>query len=122
VQPRRAAILLGALLLVVAGAGCSHTVATHDGSVQVALTEYRLSPQSIRTQEGVLTIDVHNYGRLTHNLVVTRGTKTAGSTQPIRPGQTAELVVVVAPGKYLLLSTILSDRDLGIYGTLTVTR
>ena len=30
--------------------------------------------------------------------------------------------MAVTPGKYLMLSTILSDRDLGIYGTLTVTR
>ena len=90
--------------------------------MQIALTEYRLIPQSIRSPQGELAISVHNYGRLTHNLVVTRGTKTTGSTEPIRPGQTAELLLAVTPGKYLMLSTILSDRDLGIYGTLTVTR
>jgi hypothetical protein len=90
--------------------------------VQIALTEYRLIPQSIRTPQGELSISVHNYGRLTHNFVVTRGTKTTGSTEPIRPGESAELLVAVTPGKYLMLSTILSDRDLGIYGTLTVTR
>ena len=90
--------------------------------MQIALTEYRLIPQSIRSPQGELAISVHNYGRLTHNFVVTRGTKTAGSTEPIRPGQTAEILLAVTPGKYLMLSTILSDRDLGIYGTLTVTR
>jgi uncharacterized cupredoxin-like copper-binding protein len=76
----------------------------------------------VRATAGRLTIYAHNYGRLTHNLVVTRGTHTTGSTQPIRPGQTSQLVVKLAPGKYLMASTILSDRDLGIYGTLTVTR
>jgi hypothetical protein len=90
--------------------------------VQIALTEYRLIPQSVRTQRGELVIAVHNYGRLTHNFVVTRGRKTTGSTEPIRPGQTAQLDLELTPGKYLMLSTILSDRDLGIYGTLTVTR
>jgi hypothetical protein len=120
--PRRAAILLGVLTLLLAGAGCGHGATARDGAVQVALTEYRLIPQSIRTQQGELAISVHNYGRLTHNLVVTRGRKTTGSTEPIRPGQTAQLLLAVTPGKYLMLSTILSDRDLGIYGTLTVTR
>jgi hypothetical protein len=122
VQPRRAAILLGLLTLLLAGAGCGHSATAHDGSVRIGLTEYRLIPQSIRTQQGELAISVHNYGRLTHNFVVTRGTETTGSTEPIRPGQTAQLLLAVTPGKYLMLSTILSDRDLGIYGTLTVTR
>jgi hypothetical protein len=119
---RRAAILFGVLPLLLAGAGCGRGVAARNGSVQIALTEYRLIPQTVRTQRGELVIAVHNYGRLTHNFVVTRGKKTTGSTEPIRPGQTAQLLLAVTPGKYLMLSTILSDRDLGIYGTLTVTR
>ncbi len=90
--------------------------------MQVSLTEYRLIPQSIQTRQGELTISVFNRGRLTHNLAVMRGTRTWGSTQPIRPGRTSRLTVALAPGRYLMLSTILSDRDLGIYGTLTVTR
>jgi plastocyanin len=85
------------------------------------VTEYRLVPQSIRVPAGELTISIHNYGRLTHNLSVTRGMRTTGSTQPIRPGQTAQLTVTLVRGKYFMSSTILSDRDLGIYGTITVT-
>jgi hypothetical protein len=120
--PGRAANLLAALVLTVAGAGCSHSVAAPTGLVRIALTEYRMIPQSVRVPEGLLIVYAHNYGRLTHNLVVTRGTRTAGSTQPIRPGQTRQLILTLTPGKYLMASTILSDRDLGIYGTLTVTR
>jgi hypothetical protein len=117
----RAANLLAALALTAAGAGCSHTVNAPRGTARIALTEYRLIPQSIRVPAGYLTIYAHNYGRLTHNLAVTRGTHTTGSTQPIRPGQTAQLTVLLTPGKYFVSSTILSDRDLGIYGTLDVT-
>lgn len=120
-QLRRVANLLGALSLLLAGAGCTHTVAAPSGVVRIGLSEYRLIPQSVRAPEGELRIFVHNYGRLTHNLSVTRGTQTAGTTQPIPPGQTSELVLDVTPGKYLMLSTILNDRDLGIYGTLTIT-
>jgi hypothetical protein len=122
VLPRRIANLLGALSLLLAGAACTHTVAAPTGILRVGLTEYRLIPQSARAPQGELRIFIHNYGRLTHNLSVTRGTQTAGTTQPILPGQTGELVLEATPGKYLMLSTILSDRDLGIYGTLTITR
>jgi plastocyanin len=118
---RTAAKLLATLALALVGAGCDHTTVARDGQVQMSITEYRLVPQSIRTPAGALTIYVHNYGRLAHNLVVMRGTATWGSTEPIRPGQSAELTVGLHPGKYLMSSTILSDRDLGIYGTLTVT-
>jgi uncharacterized cupredoxin-like copper-binding protein len=76
----------------------------------------------VRAPAGVLTIDVHNYGRLTHNFAVMRGAETNGETAPIQPGQSIELVLRFAPGKYLMASTLLSDRDLGIYGTLTITR
>ena len=121
-KPHRVANLLGALSLLLAAAGCAHTVAAPSGILRVGLTEYRLMPQSVRTPQGELRIFVHNYGRLTHNLAVTRGAQAIGTTRPIRPGQTGELVVEVTPGKYLMLSTLLTDRDLGIYGTLTVTR
>jgi hypothetical protein len=119
---RRVAKLVGTLALLLAGAGCSHTVDARAGAVRILVTEYRLVPQSIRVPAGELTIYVRNDGRLTHNLSVSRGARTAGETQPIRPRQTAQLTVTLTPGRYFMSSTILSDRDLGIYGTLTVTR
>ena len=119
---RRAAKLVGTLVLLLAGAGCSHTVDARTGVVRILVTEYRLVPQSVRARPGELKIYVHNDGRLTHNLSVARGPRTTGETQPIRPGQSAQLTVTLTPGRYFMSSTILSDRDLGIYGTLTVTR
>jgi plastocyanin len=118
----RVAKLVGSLALLLAGAGCSHTVDARAGAVRIVVTEYRLVPQSIRVRPGQLTIYVHNDGRLTHNLTVTRGPHTTGDTQPILPGQMAQLTVTLMPGKYFMSSTVLSDRDLGIYGTLEVTR
>jgi hypothetical protein len=118
----RVASLLAAAILLIAVAGCGHTVAAPDGLARIALTEYRLIPQNIRVPRGVVTIDVRNAGRLTHNLAIVQGMQTTAETQPIAPGQRIELVLALAPGKYVLASTILSDRDLGIYGTLTVTR
>jgi hypothetical protein len=108
------AVMLGA---------CGHVQRVQAGRVlRVGLTEYRLVPQDVRVKAGQLTIDVHNYGRLTHNLVISSHGWQAASTQPLLPGQDSELVMVATPGKYLMASTILSDQTLGTYGTLTVTR
>jgi hypothetical protein len=89
---------------------------------QVALTEYHLSPQSVRAPAGTVTIFVHNYGRLSHNLVISLDGRPEASTQPIQPGETAELLATLTPGRYLMSSTVLADQALGEYGTLVITR
>jgi hypothetical protein len=104
-------------------AGCGHTTQVGvDRTFQVALTEYHVSPQRVRAPAGTLTIFVHNYGRLSHNLVISSGGHPDASTQPIPPGETSELLATLAPGNYLMSSTILSDQALGAYGTLIITR
>ena len=49
-----------------AGCGTTTRVAA-GGTLQVALTEYHVAPQSISAAAGALTIVVHNYGRLSHD-------------------------------------------------------
>lgn len=121
-EPRApiAAVVAVALLLV---AGCGETaVIRRSRTVFVALTEYRVAPQSVQISQGPATILVHNYGRLTHNLVISRGGQAQASSRPLRPGQTAELTLTLTPGSYLMASTVLSDQALGAYGTLRVSR
>lgn len=102
--------------------GCAHTaVIAKQRTLYVALSEYRVTPQSVRVSAGALTIFVHNYGRLTHNLVISIGSQPEATTRPIWPGQSAELAVTLAPGNYQMVSTILDDQALGAYGTLRVT-
>ena len=55
----------------------------------------------MRAQTGLLTIYVHNYGRLTHDLVITLDGRTAAATKPIAPGQTEQLDAALGPGHYL---------------------
>jgi hypothetical protein len=122
--PRRLAAACAVTLLTLAGlaTGCGRTTQVgSDRTLQVALTEYHVAPQSVRAPSGTLTILVHNYGRMSHDLVISSGGRPAASTQPIAPGVTADLVATLAPGKYLMSSTILSDQALGAYGTLIVT-
>ncbi|MGI8864016.1 MAG: cupredoxin domain-containing protein [Solirubrobacteraceae bacterium] len=111
------------LMLMVALTGCGHTQQVgSDHTLSVALTEYRLNPESARVASGPLTLVVRNFGRLTHNLVISMNGQPTASTRPLAPGESAAITVDLAAGSYHMASTILSDQALGEYGTLTVTR
>jgi plastocyanin len=118
----RASRLAAASAAVALLCGCAHTevIGSHR-TLYVALSEYRLTPQSVRVSAGSLTIFVHNYGRLTHNLVISQGSQAEAGTRPIAPGETAELAITLSPGNYQMASTVLDDQALGAYGTLRVT-
>jgi plastocyanin len=118
----RASKLALAMAAVCLLAGCSHTQSvSSDRTLHVALNEYRINPQNVRVSAGLLIIYVRNFGRLTHNLVITHDGETTDETDPLPPGQSTNLAVSLPPGRYLMASTILSDQTLGMYGTLTVT-
>jgi hypothetical protein len=118
----RAALATAALCAMALAAGCGSTIqVSANRTFQVALTEYHVSPQKVRAPSGTLTIFVHNYGRLSHDLVISWHGQPKASTQPIAPGQTTELIANLGPGHYLMSSTILSDQALGAYGTLILT-
>jgi hypothetical protein len=113
--------LLAAALASLAVAACGTTTRVGNArTLQIALNEYRVIPQDVRARTGLLTIFVHNYGRLTHDLVISLNGRTEAATEPIAPGQTQELDAALGPGHYLMASSILSDQALGAYGTLTV--
>jgi Cupredoxin-like domain len=117
-RPSRLALLAVASALLV---GCGHAkVVGGDRSVNMALSDYRLNPSTVHASPGVVTFFVHNYGRLTHDLVISQDGRTAGQIKPIAPGQSAQLALDLAPGTYSMTSTILSDQALGAYGTLKV--
>jgi hypothetical protein len=114
-------LLMGAA--VAALAGCGHTAFVGSGrTLRVALTEYRVSPQSIRSTPGELTLVVENDGRLAHSLAISDRGAIVGQTPPLQPGTQTYLVLTLTPGSYLMTSTLFSDQALGTYGTLTVTR
>jgi cupredoxin-like protein len=93
-----------------------------DRTLQVALSEYRLRPNNVTAPSGTLTIVARNFGRMTHNLEISNGAGTITSTPPLSPGKSATITVTLTPGTYTMASTILSDQDLGAYGTLKITR
>src|SRR6202012_1817377 len=103
----------------VVGCGAATRVGA-GGTLQIALSEYRVIPQDVQAAAGPLTIFVHNYGRLSHSLVIPRGGVADASTKPIAPGQSAQLEAVLSPGQYQMASSVLSDQALGAYGTVDV--
>ena len=113
--------IAASMALAAAVAGCTHTVVVgSDHTLRLALTEFRVSPQSVRSKAGSLTVIVRNDGRLAHNLVVSAQGRTFGQTPPIQPGRTAYLDLSLTAGSYLMSSTLFSDQALGAYGTLTI--
>jgi predicted component of type VI protein secretion system len=115
------ATAVGAAAILTLLAGCGRVQAVGPNrTLTVAVTEYRINPQSVTARPGQLTIVVHNYGRLSHNLAVLSGSVEMAATPPLSPGQSAAVTVDLTRGTYALASTVMSDQALGAYGTLTV--
>src|SRR5581483_8554658 len=120
----RKSFSLAALLALAAPslAGCSHpTRVAQARTLDVALSEYRVNPSAASAPSGILELIVRNYGRLSHNLVISSEGHADGSTPAIPPGSEATLLVDLPPGQYTMSSSILNDAALGVRGTLTVT-
>ncbi|HWF24544.1 MAG TPA: cupredoxin domain-containing protein [Solirubrobacteraceae bacterium] len=112
---------LVALAVAAALAGCAHTIrvgASRD--LHVALTEYQLTPETARAYAGTLTITVRNMGTRTHNLAISLGNLNEAQSVDLTPGGTTTMTVDLAPGKYMLRSTITGDQSLGLWGSLDV--
>lgn len=116
--PTRAVL---AVALVAALAGCGHTISAGGGrTLHVALSEYRITPDTARAYAGTLTIKVRNLGNRTHNLAVSLGNYNEVQTPDLTPGATATVTVDLAPGRYMMRSLIVGDQALGEWGMLDV--
>jgi hypothetical protein len=110
-----------ALTLAWALAGCSHTIRVGDSrALHVAVTEYRVTPDTVRAYAGTLTLTVRNLGVRTHDLAISLDNQNVALTPDLAPGQTTTMTVNLAPGTYMLRSTITGDQALGLWGTLDV--
>jgi hypothetical protein len=102
-------------------AGCGHTVKVGAHRyLNLALTEYRVTPETVRAYAGTLTIMVRNVGTRTHNLEIALGGIKEAQTPDLTPGTSTSMTVDLAPGKYLMRSTITDDQSLGLWGSLDV--
>ena len=126
-QPRPlAAALLAALLLAGCGAG-GQTMHVAGHRLALTLEEYRILAQTASVPAGPLRIVACNRGILTHNVALQRGTldsserTTLTDIPTLLPGKCGSVLTTpLAPGRYLLASTVGNQAVLGMAATLIV--
>ncbi|HEY3759538.1 MAG TPA: hypothetical protein VGL37_07230 [Solirubrobacteraceae bacterium] len=113
--------------LALAGCGAARTVRLPSHELKLALSEYRIEPSSTSVPPGPLLIVARNRGILTHNVELERGSldsneRTVLATiHTLLPGASeAKRTPPLAPGRYLLVSTIDDQTTLGMSATLIV--
>ncbi len=119
----RAELLAAAAALAAAGAGgCARDEAATavGGRITVAMTEYRLDPQTVRAGPGALRIAVVNRGREPHRLAIGLARSALRVTPLLRPGARGVLAVTLPPGRYRLFCPLANHDTLGLDGTVEV--
>jgi hypothetical protein len=127
-RPRLLALAAIATPLL-AGCGTQRTVRVSTHEVNLVLSEYRIAPQSTEAPAGRLRIVARNRGILTHNIELERGSLDSSERTVIArihtllPGEReAILTGPLAPGRYLLVSTVEDQTTLGMSATLILRR
>jgi hypothetical protein len=126
--PASAALLLAGAALLFAGCGAGTAARVEGHRVNLTLDEYRILPRIVSVPAGPTVIVVRNRGILVHNVALEReGLSASGKptiltiTPPLLPGGRVSLVTSpLAPGRYVLASTIGNEAVLGMSGTLIV--
>jgi cupredoxin-like protein len=90
-----------------------------DGSVRVSLTERDLKPGRVEVSDGKVEFEVHNDGDRLHAFAVetTNGVK---SIKEIKPGESENMTVELAAGRYRMYDPRGGYRDRGVRGTVVV--
>ncbi|HXA53530.1 MAG TPA: hypothetical protein VNV37_01515 [Solirubrobacteraceae bacterium] len=113
--------------LALAGCGSAHVVTVTGHRLPLTLQEYRILPQSASVPAGPLRIVACNRGVLTHNVALQQGSLdsderiTLTGIPTLLPGHCdAVTTAPLAPGRYLLASTVGNQAVLGMAATLVV--
>ncbi len=113
--------------LLLAGCGVTQTALVPGHTLTLTLSEYRIVPQTASVPAGPLRIVACNRGILTHNVALQRGTldsnerTTLTDVPTLLPGRCGSVATQpLAPGRYLLASTVGNQAVLGVAATLIV--
>ena len=79
-------------------------------TVQVTESEFRIALAGYKAKAGKFTFNVKNAGKIPHDLAIRGGPK----TKLIQPGATAQLVVMLKPGKYHLYCSVPGHEQAGM--------
>jgi plastocyanin len=91
--------------------------------IQVTAKEFSYTLSRLHVHAGTAVIQLLNLGEDVHDLRVQRvGARHIAGLAPVAPGDHAELTVRLQPGRYSFWCSIANHRQLGMRGTLVVTR
>jgi hypothetical protein len=116
-----AARLPAALLLAAALAGCGQTSATiHTRLLRLRVTEYVITPESVRMPAGEVRIEATDEGVLVHEVAIADADgHILAQTGAIFPGHSVTTrPFLLAPGTYRVYDPGANYADLGAYGSL----
>jgi hypothetical protein len=127
VAPLRLLVVALVAALALAGCGAGQTARVAGHSLALTLEEYRILPQTVNVPAGPLRITACNRGVLTHNVALQQGTldsderTTLTGIPTLLPGRCGSVLTSpLAPGHYLLTSTVGNQAVLGMAATLIV--
>jgi hypothetical protein len=113
--------------LLLTGCGGGQTLHLTGHRLAVTLSEYRITPQTASVPAGTIQIVARNSGILTHNLELERGSLDSSERtvlariHTLLPGASAAVQTSpLAPGSYLLVSSVGNQTTLGMAATLIV--
>ena len=90
------------------------------GQVEIALKEYEMVPNKIRTKPGTVTFVLRNEGRFAHDFHV-EGPGVEAHAAKFSPGRTVRLEVPLQEGEYKISCPLSNHDQRGMHGTLVVT-
>jgi plastocyanin len=108
-----------AALAALVFAGNAHAPAR----VQVTANEFSYTLSRLKVPAGQATIELVNFGQDPHDLRVQHvGARHIAGFPVVAPGAHADLTLTLRPGRYSFWCSIANHRQLGMRGTLVVTR
>jgi FtsP/CotA-like multicopper oxidase with cupredoxin domain len=112
------ALLMVGVVAVSSGGSSSSDAATESAPVEVALTEFAISPAAFTVTKGG-SLNVTNNATMAHNFTIL---DTAVKTTDLGGGESAPLdVSSLDPGQYEIFCSITGHKDSGMTATLTIT-
>jgi hypothetical protein len=112
-------VVLAGLIL----GGCTRTATVYlpRHELRISEDEYRVLPRKVSVAAGLLKVVVSNNGVLAHNLVIEHNGTILREIPTVLPGRASlPIKVSLAPGTYLLASTLSNQVNLGMTATLIV--
>ena len=117
---RRVLSTLLPVAVALGGCGGDPPARARDNIVALSITDYRLHPQDVRAQKGLITFRVRNDGRVPHAFQVAGPNGVRVEISTMLPGEPGAQTVRLRRGKWRLYCPLGNHEELGLYGSLEV--